>query len=63
MNLKQLEAAVADLRAKGYHPLTSVAVQDCDNSYIPIERIEIDRGIILLRPAWVEAVDDEEAKK
>lgn len=63
MTLKQLEDAIAALRAKGHHPLTPIAVQDCDHSHIPVDRIEVDRGIILLRPSWIEAVDDDEEGK
>jgi hypothetical protein len=61
MNLKQLEQAVADLRAKGYHPLTEVAVQECDHSVLPIEGIVVSpNGTILLVPSWVAAVPADE---
>jgi len=60
MNLKQLEEAVIALRARGHHPLTPVVVQDCDHSTVPIDRLEIRRGIVTLLPDWVEAVPDDD---
>lgn len=62
MNIKQLEEAVASLRARGVHPLTPVVAQDTDHSMVPIHRIEIQRGIVVLLPSWVEAVPEEEGK-
>lgn len=56
MTLKQLEEAVLALRALGHHPLTPVVMQDCDHSSIPIDRIEIRRGVVTVLPEWVEAV-------
>jgi hypothetical protein len=63
MNLKQLEEAVLALRARGYHSLTPVVMQDCDHSTVPIDRLEIHRGVVTLMPDWIEAVPDDEEEE
>lgn len=61
MHLKKLIESVERLRASGIHPYAEVIIED-GTSRIAVDSIEIDRGRIVITPAYVPAEALEESE-